>query len=61
MTDRANDPATEDFQKTAERSEAANIADESASYENAIGRGPEKPSDTAQAIDDEANEAAGDE
>jgi hypothetical protein len=39
MTDhQAKDPDSLDFEEAAEKSEAANIADESASYTNAIER-----------------------
>jgi hypothetical protein len=42
MTDQANNP---DFRDAAKKSEAANIADESASYTNAIDRASEVGSD----------------
>jgi hypothetical protein len=61
MTDhQANDSASPDFEEAAEKSEAANIADESASYTNAIERTskhtsnePQSPDQRPEAMDDE--------
>jgi hypothetical protein len=61
MTDRQpNDPSTDEFREAAERSEAANIADESASYVNAIDRtddASDKAKSTGQAEDEAADDA----
>ena len=60
MTDRdPKDLSTDDFREAAERSEAANIADESASYVNAIDRADDA-SDKAAATDQAENKAADD-
>lgn len=53
MTDQAKDPSQEDFRDTAKKSLDANIADESASYEDAIDRA------TAPAGDEDEKDAAG--
>jgi hypothetical protein len=60
MTDHQAKDSSPDFQEAAEKSEAANIADESASYTNAIERTSERPSDKSQSTDQRA-EAADDE
>jgi hypothetical protein len=51
MTDHQAKDTSPDFQEAAEKSEAANIADESASYTNAIERTPEQSSDEPQSPD----------